>query len=585
MLFVLSFLIITFVSSSLYSTTGTVSELDPFTNTIRNHRIEIPDGLIPKRNPDNPLYEQLPGWPQKMITKGVIAPRRGIALTPLSIYDSTTYLVASIGSRIHVYRSNGTICWGKNLLNTAQDAPAVADVNNDGYMEIAFTTRELTYGGILYLYNHNGGLFNGFPVYFNGDLGNGNKFACSPALSDVNNDSLMEIIIAERDHPKGWLHVLELDGTEINDSFPVELDNLPAVTAAIGDIDNSGEKEIVYCSGTSLYAFGLDGEVKTGFPVTLEDSIYYSYQSPILVDINNDRNLEIVTIASGRYGKPSLVNVYNYKGAVLKGWPYIFLNSGIPQTPPSVVDPSDNGNYIIYTGFIGGMDTIPALCGLSEDGKLLPNYPIKAFGGPGGFISVADIDNDNDFEVLFDCNLTVISDIDSVRRGFLYAYNQDGSGLVSGFPLRPKGCTYTGGANLGDLNNDGTLDLVAVSWDEDTAYINAWSLNVPYDPDKILFGTYHFNNARDGLLPKPENTSIKEYTTAQQDVPVVIVGGKKIPAASHSKVRIYSLQGRLIKEVPVSMYSHAKSELARGVFIVNIISQGKRVEKLRVAKW
>ncbi len=62
------------------------------------------------------------------------------------------------------------------------------------------------------------------------------------------------------------------------------------------------------------------------------------------------------------------------------------------------------------------------------------------------------------------------------------------------------------GAALSDINNDGMMDLIAVSYTLtfgagiDSIYLNAYNLNVPYSPERVLWSTYKGNNTRNGLL-------------------------------------------------------------------------------------
>jgi len=73
------------------------------------------------------------------------------------------------------------------------------------------------------------------------------------------------------------------------------------------------------------------------------------------------------------------------------------------------------------------------------------------------------------------------------------------------------------GANIGDVNGDNMMDLVALSYTNsydslfpDKVYVNVYELNVPYTPEKVLWGTYKGANERTGFagemisgLPQP----------------------------------------------------------------------------------
>jgi len=278
------------------------------------------------------------------------------------------------------------------------------------------------------------------------------------------------------------------------------LDHVPAVTAAIGDVNNDTQQEIVYCSYQSMYVLDLNGSPLAGWPKTFAPNEKFSYQSPLLVDLNGDDALEIIVATHGNV--PS-IHVFDYQGNELSGWPFTIPGGTWTYGPPTAVASPGSGDYKIYQGIAGSITQLPVVYGLSEGGSLLPNFPIQEVGGAEGHIAVADIDDDGEYEVIFDSNV-----IDSEGAGFIHAYNQDGSGEITGFPLQPTGFTYLNGANLGDLNKDSILDLVTVSYNDNYTYINAWSIGTPYHPERILFNTYHADNSRDGLYRQPQSTGI-----------------------------------------------------------------------------
>jgi len=404
----------------------------------------------------------------------------------------------------------------------------------------------------------------------------------------------MEVIVGSRDYPIGHLHILKLDGTSFSADWPVDLDHVPAVTAAVGDVDNDGEDEIVYCSYNSIYVLNLQGQTETGWPVTPPNS-NFSYQSPLLVDLTGDGNLEIVSCT---HGNVPHVTVYNYQGQQLSGWPYIFPNWS--YCPPTAVDMDGNGNWSIFAGCQGGLNPLPVLFGFQLSGQLLPNFPIVKVGGTEGFISVADVDDDDTLEVLADDNVT-----DTEGNGYLHAFELDGSGEAAGFPLRPTGFTYLNGAELGDINNDGLLDVATVSYNDQYTYINAWSLGVTYYPEKVPFGTYHANLARDGLIPskvftsihangknnnKAENFALSIFPNPMNSTTLVKVG---MPNFGRVELDLFDVTGRKIRVVYQGnllggdhRFQLPVNDLGSGVYFVNLRINGQysKVAKMILLK-
>jgi hypothetical protein len=121
--------------------------------------------------------------------------------------------------------------------------------------------------------------------------------------------------------------------------------------------------------------------------------------------------------------------------------------------------------------------------------------------GIEGFITVADIDGDGENEIITDFN---IMDSDG---GYIRAWEMDGTEVTTGFPLRPQGLSYMNGANLGDINGDGMLELVTLTYvqtfsPDDPVYVTAYALNQPVE--NLVFGTYKGSNDRMGWLREEE---------------------------------------------------------------------------------
>lgn len=585
----LLYLLILLLSANLLwaqSSTWHKAIADPVTVSIS---IQEMPGISPSQQDySDAILDQLPGWPQTMAVHPNFKPSRGLALADIN-NDDTLEVIASSASQITAFDYHGNMLWSRNVTNIAQYCPAVADVNNDGWLEIAQTTRGLTDGGRVYLMDHDGNDLSGWPV----NLSNQN-IAGAACLADVDGDSIMEIIVGSRDYPIGHLHILKLDGTSFSSDWPVDLDHVPAVTAAVGDVDNDGENEIVYCSYNSIYVLNLQGQAETGFPVTPPNS-NFSYQSPLLVDLTGDDNLEIITCT---HGNSPHITIYDYQGQQLSGWPYTF--PGWSYCPPTAVDMDGNGDWNIFAGCQGGLVAAPVLFGFELSGQLLPNFPIVKVGGAEGFISVADVDGDDTLEVLVDDNVT-----DTEGNGYLHAFELDGSGEAAGFPLRPIGFTYLNGAEMGDINNDGLLDVATISYNDQYTYINAWSLGVTYYPEKVLFGTYHANLTRDGLIPhkvptsiaanemsgnKAESYALRIFPNPMNSTTLVQIS---TPNVGRAELTLFDITGRKIRTIYQGNLAGGEhrfqlqaNDLSSGIYFINLKINGRysKVAKLILMK-
>ncbi|KAF5036054.1 Repeat domain in Vibrio, Colwellia, Bradyrhizobium and Shewanella [anaerobic digester metagenome] len=435
------------------------------------------------------LINQLPGWPVKMASNASFKNMRCAAAEDIDADGSKEILVAS-NNLLCAYNDDGSVLWTKILTGTAIYPPTIGDMNNDGLFEIAQATGGSPANGRIYLLDNNGNDIPGWPLNHSDHW-----ILCSPVMADVNEDSTLELIYNERVYPQGNLHIRNMDGTSFSANWPVVIDATPSVTPSVGDIDGDGNKEIILCSYNDILAFDLNGALKAGFPV-LNTNTTFSYQSPLLVDLDGDGTLNIV---GSTIGDVPEFYVLNHDGTYHNGWPVAVPDGNWTYCPPAVADLNQNGNYsLFFTRPIN--DTIlPMLFGFDKNAVALSSFPMSARGGDEGIVTIADVDGDSQYEIVTGSNLC------DGGLGFIHAFEIDGSGEAAGFPLTPQGFSFMNGANLSDINSDGLLELISVSYDQtftatDSTIINVYALNVPCNDSTVLFGTYKGSNLRNGLI-------------------------------------------------------------------------------------
>ncbi|GER59651.1 hypothetical protein ULMA_17590 [Patiriisocius marinus] len=419
---------------------------------------------------------------------------RGVTLADLD-NDGVEEIIYGIDTTLYALKGDGSILFEIPVEGPILLPPSIADLDDDGTPEIIFNTGYPTTIGRVYVMDNTGVPLTGWPVNFN------DKWMINaPAIADLDGDGTLDIITGERfGSSQGYLHALNIDGSEINANWPVSLPATPAFTPSIGDIDNDGDMDVVIAaSAVGMFAFDSDGTILPGFPLVDPDKSY-SYQSPTLVDLDGDETLEIV---GANHGNTPGFYVLNADASYATGWP-IILNEWT-YTTPTVADIDADGTYEL---FFGNRNTsndgtlLPTIYGQAPDASSIDNFPVENYGGNEGFITIADINEDDIPEVIFSSVIT-----DSNAMGYIHAYSTDGSGEIDGFPLRTPGYTFLNGAVLGDVDNDGMMDLTANSYTlnfgvmTDSTFVNTFNLNVPYDASKILRNGYKGSNLRDGLI-------------------------------------------------------------------------------------
>jgi hypothetical protein len=467
-------------------------------------RLEIKQLGTDKSGPQTPALPQAPGWPLDIGAYSSWVEMNGGAFADLDEDGNYEIIVAS-GGQIYVwdYQGNPRPGWPQWVVGKPLWGVAVGDVDDDGSLDIAVATFSSGSGlGRTYLFDRDGNVAPGWPLSFAG-----HDMALCPTLSDLDGDGTLEMIVGERADPIGYLHVLRYDGTEFPGNWPVQLDHPAAAGAAVGDLDNDGAKEIVFYSSYSIYVFESDGTIMPGWPYS-PAAIWFMYNSPALADFDQDGDLEIVCSTSGSMPK---CFVFDHQGNVLSGWP-MFLNESC-ECPPSIGDIDGDGELEIAVGNYAAFSVERVLHVYRSNGRYLPGFPLYLDGGAGGPIALADIEGDSTLELLFDCNMTLES------FGYLRAHYSNGDSIPD-WPLRPYGVTYWNGPTVGDVNDDGMLEVFCRS-KMPSGRANLWTMPYSYGRTNIEWATYQFDNHRTGVYRRKLNLPPDQFGLVSPDSGVV----------------------------------------------------------------
>ncbi|MBN2208129.1 MAG: VCBS repeat-containing protein [Candidatus Coatesbacteria bacterium] len=204
--------------------------------------------------------------------------------------------------------------------------------------------------------------------------------------------------------------------------------------------------------------FSLVAVEEAGWPKVIGSDLNCSM--PALVDVDGDGQLEIV-VGSPSNATPyenilrDAIWVFRPNGRLVEGFPALLDDSGCSS--PAAGDLNGDGRpEIIMGSSTNAGSTDRKLYGFNGRGEVLPGWPLLIDEGEKRYVfgapSLGDLDGDGLPEIIY-----------GSRNGILYACEVDGS-AVSGWPVDLKTTPIDGiGASpaLGDIDNDGSLDVVA----------------------------------------------------------------------------------------------------------------------------
>lgn len=155
--------------------------------------------------------------------------------SPEIVFASTNdslYILSATG-----VRRPGWPVWTRTTGATRTPSPALADINNDGFLDVVWQS---TNGG-LYVWNRTGSLIPPFGNLRYSPFTTGSSES-SPVVADLNGDGFHDILVGDE---SGLLTAFSGLNGQVLAGFPIQLEAEIRGTAAVGDIDRDGMTEIV----------------------------------------------------------------------------------------------------------------------------------------------------------------------------------------------------------------------------------------------------------------------------------------------------------------------------------------------------
>lgn len=444
--------------------------------------------------------------------------------------DNKLEIVAAIvtddGTSIWIWNDDGTVLpgWPREAPDPYYSviyALCVGDIDNDGRVEIVAEGYET-----IYIWDVYGKLLQSWGVNEDeSDWNNYRDFGNSLLVADIDGDGDLEII---RSGDKNYLEAWHHNGDVVN-GWPVQLWDYSTydlkTELACGDIDGDGIVEIMavikecwmwqpdWKFNFKVYALNGDGSVVPGWPFfdsnLLVTSLYNTYPLPLIGDIDNDGEKEVVVVFyNSNYGAGGYaLNVYVLEsdGTIAPGWPYIdYTRIILEDTFPVIADLDGDGymEIIVPNGPLATYSETDLLV-LNHDGTLR-----NAWSGEREIKSqpvIANVDEDEEPEIIAACGTYFSPPYNYVEWTGIYAWNSDGS-IVPGFPLQAdnrddESLYFRFSPAVGDLDNDGDVEIIAVPFEvKDLPYttIHRWDLASIHYPSASKWPMFQHDARRTG---------------------------------------------------------------------------------------
>ena len=351
--------------------------------------------------------------------------------------------------------------WPHLTINQVESSPAVIDIDNDGMTEVVYGE----YGGLVHMVDELGNEQPGFPVDLENDIWG------SPAVADLEGDGDIEIVIGSKDK---HLLIINSDGS-IQADYNAQ--QYIMATPSLGDIDGDGELEAVfggYSSPGKLFAVNADGSSVSGFPIQLGEKVQ---RGVALADFNGNGIVDIVIGTDGER-----IHLIYDDGTYAPGFPFEADNDF--RTAPSVIDL--NGEKVIVAG--NRDDNFYAI---NSDGSLrfvvetgadvstsagfgsTVSGTVIFFGSDDGYVYGVDMNGnalpgwpqyvEDDVvcspvvvDLDGDGEVEIVTAVDGPK---LYAFHLDGSHFHH-FPIHYGDFPFKGSPIVVDMDSDGDLEIV-----------------------------------------------------------------------------------------------------------------------------
>ncbi|MFH1782812.1 MAG: FG-GAP-like repeat-containing protein, partial [Candidatus Omnitrophota bacterium] len=462
----------------------------------------------------------IPNWPQSAGNKPIFN-RPAIADID---GDGLRDIVATTEDGIYVWNSDGTPASGWPYIeptgaegDTILSGPVIADIDRDNKLDIIVSVisripleESIWIDRGVKVFNGDGTIkrFNGSKYFYSTT----NKFLYIfiEAVGDLDGDGDLELLLSERwdlgyPYRVSSVSAFHHDGTQVKGWSRGYSGTNTRVKPCLGDLDNDGDLELVTVEYSDTYrivsACHYDGGIVGGFsriiPIKDTENPDYKCSSPVLGDLDNDGDLEIVLYALTDSTDPdhyiSNVLAYHHDGTLVSGFPKEVKNWKNVYYPPTVADLDGDDNAEILVILHEADMPEPNKTGViayHNDGKVVDGFPkyissdaLELANNNENSLAVGDLNGDGDLEIILAGNskkLHIIPIEGTFNSSKLEwpqykynSYNTNAYSLANELPYFSPIFYYE------KVDETGFLKFYVEAYDEDNDYIDLGVIELP----------------------------------------------------------------------------------------------------------
>jgi hypothetical protein len=300
-----------------------------------------------------------------------------------------------------------------------------------------------------------------------------------------------------------------------------------------------------------------------GFPYSPGDGRVFSYSTPVLADLDEDGYREIICGDHSQTDGSGAIHIVRYDGTSWEGWPKI--TGSWVYGPPSVGDINQDGFLDIVVGdqMLATIPSDQVYAWTATTGEALPGFPITNVFGINNQIILADLDGDNEIELMTDDNTSV---------GRYWGYNYDGT-IMDNWPIMVNGSTFFINPMVVDIKLDGTMAISGGGHELESGNTNLylWNAHVEYNPNLAILPILQYNTRHNGVFG--------DYLmVGTQEIPAGIKQGWKIfpnPATTSLTIIPSDFQGNSNhpEDLGIGIYSSSGMK----IFSKNYKNDGREI--------